>query len=131
VEQDREIEAAITVSKSTKASCSLSQGFGIARKNASGKTVETCSILTRTPNAVTAVVRDRMPLILDLDSYDLRLAAGMKDVGLVFELLKAFNARIMRSYPLSTRVNQVVINSDDEECLAPVQPVQTHSQLRF
>jgi hypothetical protein len=35
----------------------------------------------------------------------------------------------MRSYPVSTRVNQVV--NDDEECSAPVQPVQTQSQLLF
>src|SRR5271167_3502916 len=32
-------------------------------KNASGNVVETCSILTTTSNAVTAVVHDRMPVI--------------------------------------------------------------------
>jgi putative SOS response-associated peptidase YedK len=36
-------------------------------KDASGKTVETCSILTTTPNAVTSVVHDRMPVIMDPD----------------------------------------------------------------
>jgi hypothetical protein len=35
------------------------------------------------PNTVTAVVHDRMPVILDLDSYDLWLDPGIKDVGLV------------------------------------------------
>jgi putative SOS response-associated peptidase YedK len=98
-------------------------------KDAGGNAVETVSILTTTPNAVTAVVHDRMPVILDLDSYDLWLDPGMKDVGLVSELLKPFNARIMRSYPVSTRVNQVV--NDDEECSVPVQAVQTQSQLLF
>jgi hypothetical protein len=78
--------------------------------------VETCSILTTTPNAVTAVVSDRMPVILDLDLYDLWLDPGMKDAGFVSELLKAFHARIMPSYPVSTRVNQAV--NDDEECSA-------------
>jgi putative SOS response-associated peptidase YedK len=78
---------------------------------------------------VTAFVRDRTPVILDLDSYDLWLDPGMKDVGLVSELLKPCNARMMRSYPVSTRVNQVV--NDDEECSAPVQPVQPQSQLLF
>jgi putative SOS response-associated peptidase YedK len=91
--------------------------------------VETCSVLTTTRNAVTAFVRDRTPVILDLDSYDLWLDPGMKDVGLVSELLKPCNARMMRSYPVSTRVNQVV--NDDEECSAPVQPVQPQSQLLF
>ena len=98
-------------------------------KNASGNAVETCSILTTTPNAVTAVVHDRMPVILDLDSYDLWLDPGMKDVGLVSELLKPCDAKIMRSYPVSTRVNQVI--NDDEECSAPVEPVQTQNQLLF
>jgi putative SOS response-associated peptidase YedK len=91
--------------------------------------VETCSILTTTPNTVTAVVHDRMPVILNLDSYDLWLDPEMKNVGLVSELLKPCNATFMRSYPVSTRVNQVV--NDDEECSAPVQPVQTQDQLLF
>ena len=98
-------------------------------KNANGDAVETCSILTTTPNAVTAVVHDRMPVILEVDSHDLWLDPGMKDVDLVSELLKPCNATIMRSYPVSIRVNQVA--NDDEECSAPVQSVQTQSQLLF
>jgi putative SOS response-associated peptidase YedK len=38
-------------------------------KDPSGTTVETCSILTTTPNAVTSAVHDRMPVILDPDDY--------------------------------------------------------------
>ena len=40
------------------------------------------------PNAVTAAVHDRMPVILDLDSYDLSLDAGLRNVDFVSELLK-------------------------------------------
>jgi putative SOS response-associated peptidase YedK len=40
------------------------------------------------PNAVTAAVHDRMPVILDLDSYDLWLDAGLRNVDFVSELLK-------------------------------------------
>jgi putative SOS response-associated peptidase YedK len=40
-------------------------------KDPSGNWIKTCSILTTTPNAVTAPVHDRMPVILDPDSYDL------------------------------------------------------------
>jgi putative SOS response-associated peptidase YedK len=38
-----------------------------------GKALETCSILTTTPNAITAPVHDRMPVILDPRCYDLWL----------------------------------------------------------
>jgi len=48
--------------------------------------VETCSILTTTPNALTTAVHDRMPVILDPDGYDLWLDPGMKDVAAVSEL---------------------------------------------
>jgi putative SOS response-associated peptidase YedK len=39
-------------------------------KDGSGNWVKTCSILTMTPNAVTSVVHDRMPVILRKDDYD-------------------------------------------------------------
>ena len=45
-------------------------------KDPSGNWVKTCSILTTTPNTVTSPVHDRMPVILDPDSYDLWLDPG-------------------------------------------------------
>jgi len=38
--------------------------------------------------------------------------------GAASELLKPYDARLMRSYPISTRINHVA--NDDEECSAPV-----------
>jgi len=96
-------------------------------KDASGKPVETCSILTTTPNAVTAPVHDRMPVILEPDAYDLWLDPGMKDVAAASELLKPYDARAMRCYPISTRINSVV--NDDAECAAPVEIAQIQNQL--
>jgi putative SOS response-associated peptidase YedK len=46
-----------------------------------GNAVETCSILTTTPNAVTSAVHDRMPVILDPDNYDLWLDPGRMPVN--------------------------------------------------
>ena len=46
-----------------------------------------------------------MPVILDPDSYDLWLDPGMKDVGATCELLKPYDARLVRRYPVSTRLN--------------------------
>src|SRR5438552_768883 len=50
-------------------------GFGW--KDASGNWIKSCAILTTTPNAVTTVVHDRMPVILHPDSYDLWLDPEM------------------------------------------------------
>jgi len=96
-------------------------------KDASGETVETISILTTTPSVVTSAVHDRMPVILDRDNYDLWLDPGMRDVTAVSELLKPCNARLMRCYPVSTRINHVA--NDDEECSRPVEIDEGQNRL--
>ncbi|MFY9702513.1 MAG: SOS response-associated peptidase [Terriglobales bacterium] len=96
-------------------------------KDASGKPVETCSILTTTPNAVTAPVHDRMPVILEPDAYDLWLDPGMQNVAAVSDLLKPYDARAMRCYPISARINSVA--NDDAECSAPVELRQIQDRL--
>jgi putative SOS response-associated peptidase YedK len=48
-----------------------------------------------------------MPVILDPDNYDLWLDPGMTNVEAVSEMLKPFDARLMRCYPVSTRINYV------------------------
>jgi putative SOS response-associated peptidase YedK len=83
-------------------------------RDAEGSAVETCSILTTTPNAVTSAVHDRMPVILDPDICDLWLDPGMRDAAAASELLKPYHARRKRRYPISTRINHVA--NDDEEC---------------
>jgi putative SOS response-associated peptidase YedK len=75
--------------------------------------------LTTTPNAVTSAVHDRMPVILNPDNYDLWLDPGLKDTALVSDLLRPCDARLMRCYPVSSRVNSVI--NDDEECPRQVQ----------
>jgi len=96
-------------------------------KDATGQWIKTCSILTTTPNAVTSAIHDRMPVILDPDSYDLWLDPGMTNVQVVSELLKPSDAALMRSYPVSTRINHVA--NDDEECSRRVEPVQAQNSL--
>jgi putative SOS response-associated peptidase YedK len=70
-------------------------------KDASGKRVKTCTILTTTPNAVTSAIHDRMPAILHPDSYDLWLDPGMIDAQVVSELLKPYDAKFTGCYPVS------------------------------
>jgi putative SOS response-associated peptidase YedK len=96
-------------------------------KDPSGNWIKTCSILTTIPNAVTSTVHDRMPVILDPDSYDLWLDPGMQDVAAASELLNPDDARLMRCHPVSTRINHVA--NDDEECSAPVQLTQIQNRL--
>jgi len=96
-------------------------------KDPDGQWVKSCSILTTTPNAVTAAVHDRMPVILDPDSYDLWLDPGMRDASAASEMLRPYDAQLMRCYPVSARVNHVA--NDDQECSAPVEFTQSQSHL--
>ncbi|MFZ1916588.1 MAG: SOS response-associated peptidase [Terriglobales bacterium] len=96
-------------------------------KDPGGNLMKTCSILTTTPNAVTAAVHDRMPVILDADGCELWLDPGMRDVASVSEMLKPYDARLMRCCPISTRINRVA--NDEEECSRPVELVQIQRRL--
>lgn len=96
-------------------------------KNAEGQWVRTCSILTTTPNALTSAIHDRMPVILDSDSYDLWLDPGMQNVAAISELLKPYDAANMRSYPVSSRINHVA--NDNEDCSRPVEFVHIQNRL--
>jgi putative SOS response-associated peptidase YedK len=96
-------------------------------KNPEGQWIKTCTILTTTPNAVTSAIHDRMPVILDPDSYDLWLDPGMQDVRAISELLKPYDAHSMRCYPVSTRINNVA--NDDEECSRSVELLETQDRL--
>ncbi len=87
-------------------------------RDAEGRVLETCSILTTTPNAVTAGVHDRMPVILRSDDYDLWLDPGFQKVDEILPLLRPFDAAMMKKYPVSTRVNSVI--NDDSQCADPV-----------
>lgn len=66
-------------------------------------------------------------MILDPGSYDLWLDSTMQDVATISELLKPYDARLMRFYPVSTRINHVV--NDDDECSGPVEVALTQNRL--
>ena len=51
----------------------------------------------------------------------------MRDVAAASELLKPFDARQMRCFPVSTRINYVV--NDDAECSAPVELAKIQNRL--
>jgi putative SOS response-associated peptidase YedK len=95
-------------------------------KDPAGNWVKSCAILTTTPNAVTATVHDRMPVVLEPDSYDLWLDPGFTDVAAASAMLKPLDANAMRCYPVSARVSNVA--NDDAEC-ARVEIAQEQARL--
>lgn len=95
-------------------------------KDANGQWVKTCSILTTIPNAVTATVHDRMPVILRPDSYDVWLDPRMQNLE-VCEVLKPYEAALMRCYAVSIRINNVA--NDDEECSRLVEIAEGQNRL--
>jgi putative SOS response-associated peptidase YedK len=87
-------------------------------RNSEGKALETCSIITTTPNALLADIHDRMPVILPDDAYDLWLDPGFQKADAICDLLKPFDPALMRRYEVSSRVNLAMY--DDAACAEPV-----------
>jgi len=85
-------------------------------KNPQGEMIETCSIITTTPNALLLDVHDRMPVILHVDNYDLWLDPAFKNAHDLREMLRPYEPMLMKRYPVSTRVN--LVKNDDPECAA-------------
>ena len=87
-------------------------------KDSTGKPVESCTILTTDANALLRDIHDRMPVILKPEDYDLWLDPGLTDPKQVEQLLKPFDPRLMRVYPVSSAVNKV--ENDGPECAQEV-----------
>ena len=68
-----------------------------------------------------------MPVILTRDAYDLWLDPGMTNVDVLSDLLKPFDARLMRSFDVSSRLNQVA--NDDKACSLPIEGVEGKNLL--
>lgn len=83
-------------------------------KDREGRVIESCTILTTEANALLRDIHSRMPVILKPDDYARWLDPGVTDPARVTDLLKPFDARLMRCYPVSDRVNRV--ENDDENC---------------
>jgi putative SOS response-associated peptidase YedK len=102
-------------------------GLWDRRRDPRGETIENCTILTTTPNPVLVDIHDRMPVILSPGNYDLDPA--FRDTHSVSQMLKPFDPALMRSYPVSTRVNQV--QNDDADCAKPVEPDSSPTQAQL
>ena len=96
-------------------------------RNPAGEFIETCTILTTEPNSLVSDVHDRMPVIVKPEDYELWLDPGFADVAALADCLKPFDPRLMKKYPVSTRVNRAA--NDDAECAREVPSVSAMPTL--
>lgn len=88
-------------------------------KSPQGDVIESCSIITTTPNSLLTDIHDRMPVILRPDDYDLWLGPAFANTASLSEMLRPFEAGEMRRFPVSTRVNNAL--NDDADCAKPLE----------
>jgi putative SOS response-associated peptidase YedK len=93
-----------------------------------GQIIESCTILTTAPNSLIADMHDRMPLIVPPDKYDLWLDPDVNDFEAIRDILKPYDANLMRRYPVSTKLNNS--KNDDAESASPV-TLDTPTQPRL
>lgn len=83
-----------------------------------GISINSCAIVTTTPNELLATIHDRMPVILSAAAQDEWLQSKA-DPSSLEELLVPFPAAAMKSHPVSTQVNYA-----DVEGAELVEPVE-------
>ena len=83
-----------------------------------GQPLESCTILTTTPNEILQPLHDRMPVILPPSTYRLWLDPAVRGVESLQALLIPYPAAEMIAYPVSTRVNSPT--NETQDCIAPL-----------
>jgi putative SOS response-associated peptidase YedK len=78
-----------------------------------GEIIESCTILTTTPNSLVGDLHDRMPVLVAPDKYDLWLDPDVTDFKAIRDILKPYDAKLMRLYPVNRRLNNS--NNDDAD----------------
>jgi putative SOS response-associated peptidase YedK len=87
-------------------------------KTPAGKLLESCSILTTTPNDLVKDIHDRMPVILPNANYEPWLTVGPDKAERLLEMLVPLDASLMRMHEVSPLVNSP--NNNSPECAAEV-----------
>ena len=82
------------------------------------ETVETCTILTTDANAIMQPLHDRMPVILQQNSFDFWLDKDFSDVEQLEKLLVPFEPDELQTYPVDKMVNRPV--NDSAQCIEPL-----------
>ena len=77
--------------------------------------LDSCTIVTTTPNGVVAPIHDRMPVILERGDYAAWLDPGQRDPARLQPLLRPHPDVAMEAWPVGLRVNNPA--NDDASCL--------------
>lgn len=103
----------------------LFAGLWESWRSADGVTLETCALLTTSPNDVVRPLHDRMPVILQGAAIDTWLDSALSDPAQLEPLFVPLPAAALKATPVSPRVNSV--RHDDPECIAPATPLVADS----
>lgn len=87
-------------------------------KSPSGDIINSCSVITTTPNELMAEIHDRMPVILPREVERVWLDQSIVDTGYLKSLLIPYPSELMLAYQVSTLVNSPKNNVP--ECLEAV-----------
>lgn len=87
-------------------------------QSADGSELESCTILTTTPNEMMRALHNRMPVILEPADYDVWLNSDGQGQDELQHLLRATDEEVLEAYPVSTFVNRP--QNDDPQCIAPL-----------
>ena len=85
------------------------------REGAGTDAVESCALLTTSPNELMAPIHDRMPVILPKSAWSTWLDPALRDPGPLQRLLGPYPADAMTAHPVSPWVNDP--RHDDARCL--------------
>jgi putative SOS response-associated peptidase YedK len=80
----------------------------------------TCVILTTEANALVADVHDRMPVIVSPENYAIWL--NCPDLKAALAILTPFDAKLMRSYPVNTELNDSRNENSESAAASKVDP---------
>ncbi|WP_141505943.1 SOS response-associated peptidase [Paenibacillus luteus] len=91
-----------------------------------GTKINSCTILTTTPNELVAPIHDRMPVILRPEDEHLWLDRTVMDTAMLMPLLVPYQASELEAYPVSAAVGSV---RNDEPSL--IEPFDAGEQLEL
>jgi putative SOS response-associated peptidase YedK len=90
-------------------------------RSADGVELQTCSLITTTPNERVRPLHDRMPVILRGGAIDTWLDPAISEPGTLEPLLRPIAADEMLATPVSPLVNSV--RNESPDCIAPATPL--------